>query len=392
MCKINSTRIWFKRFWAAGLALAVVCLISVPAYGVKVGDITKLKGSRHNKIVGFGLVTGLGEFGDQEYGPTVRALAKIHDQFASPVMQTDDLTKAGVALVMLEATLPVFGVREGDHVDISVTAVGSAERIVGGRLVITPLVSPFRMNDPPYGFASGVIRPVDPEVPTVGVIKGGGIMERDIVYSFIAIGRDLPFESQWVQPEQRYITLVLDDEHANPVLANTVAMTINGLFSQRSSTQTAASGFEDVEDNLAIAADPKNILVRIPPFELVNPIAFINDIQTMTVVEEDLNDSEARVVVNRLRGTIVITGNAEISPVAVSVRGLSISTVDTGGAPQGGEPFLALENRKPEETTKLSVLVDQLRQLRVPADIRIDVIEEIHKAGKLHAKLIRETE
>ena len=63
-----------------------------------------------------------------------------------------------------------------------------------------------------------------------------------------------------------------------------------------------------------------------------------------------------------------------------------------GITPVTGEPFVALENRDPEETTRLSVLVDQLRKLRVPPDMRIDVIEEIHKAGKLHAKLIRETE
>jgi len=284
MCKMNTTRIWFKRFWATGLAWAVVCSAGQPVFGVKVGDITKLQGSRHNKLVGFGLVTGLGENGDKEYGPTVRALTKVHERFASAVMPADDLTKTGVALVMLEATLPRFGIREGDEVDVSVTAVGSAEQIVGGRLLVTPLVSPFRFNDPPYGFASGMIRQVDPETPTVGVIKSGAVLERDIIYSFIALGRDLPFETQWVRPDQRYITLVLDDRHANPVLANTVAMTINGLFSQRTSAQAGASGLEDVENNLAIAVDPKNILIRIPPVELAKPMAFINDIQTNTVV------------------------------------------------------------------------------------------------------------
>ena len=51
-----------------------------------------------------------------------------------------------------------------DTVDVEVTAVGSAKSINGGRLLITPLVSPHRLDAPPFGFAEGLVRCPDTEM------------------------------------------------------------------------------------------------------------------------------------------------------------------------------------------------------------------------------------
>jgi len=378
-----------KHRLAAGMGI-VLMLLSSPALAVKVGDITRLKGSRRNTLVGFGLVTGLGKNGDQDFGPTMRALAKLHERFASPVTGMEELEEIGVAVVSLTARLPEYGVREGDTVDVEVTAVGSAKSINGGRLLITPLVSPHRLDAPPFGFAEGLVRCPDTEMLAVGVVKRGGVMEEDVLYTFLARGRELPYKLSWIRPDEQYLTLLINDSHAGAVLANTIAMTING-WTQKPGKRLKAiddplSGLED----MSMAADPRTVLVRMPRFELLNPMAFIDEILQTPVIDEGAG--EARVTINRTKGTIVISGDVEISPVAISVKGISIMPVANtvvGQTPRG--PFVPLETKK-EKSAKLADLVANLNKLQVPPEVMIDIIEEIHKAGKLHGKLIRESD
>jgi flagellar P-ring protein FlgI len=360
------------------------------AMAVKVGDITRLKGSRRNTLVGFGLVTGLGKNGDKEYGPTTRALAKLHERFASPVAGLEELEKAGVAIVSLTARLPEFGVREGDTVDVEVTAVGSAKSLQGGRLLITPMVSPHRLDAPPFGFAEGIVRCPDSQSPTVGVVKNGGVMEQDVIHSFIASGRELPYKLSWIKPTENYLTLLISDPQASAVLANTIAMTVNGMTRNPSQRSAADDDPLSIRDDLAMAVDPRTVLVRVPRFEMLNPMGFVDDLLQMPVVEE--GTGEARVTLNRTKGTIVISGDVEISPVAVSVKGISIVPSANGtAATKPAGPVVALDPTL-GKNTKLAELVDNLNKLQVSTEVLIDIIEEIHKTGNLHGKLIRETD
>ena len=61
-----------------------------------------------------------------------------------------------VALVALSATLPGTGVREGDHLDVHVSAVGPAESLDGGRLFLIPMTGPLP-GSPVYAFAEGAV-------------------------------------------------------------------------------------------------------------------------------------------------------------------------------------------------------------------------------------------
>ena len=112
--------------------------------------------------------------------------------------------------------------------------------------------------------------------------------------------------------------------------------------------------------------------------------------------------SEARVAINRRRGTIVVNGDVEISAVGIAVKGLTITTAPPAAPGAQGqavppEPiprsFIELDQKLDQTTepgTKLSNLLAALNQLRVDTDRQIDVIEELHRAGQLHAKLIPE--
>src|SRR3972149_4265920 len=109
----------------------------------RVGDVTHLQGQGRNVLVGYGLVTGLDKTGDGgKFLPTMKAVA---------------------AVVMLEAIIPDHGGREGELLDVAVTAV-AAKSLAGGRLLPTPLVYHDRNVEGLFGVASrrGVVDPLCP--------------------------------------------------------------------------------------------------------------------------------------------------------------------------------------------------------------------------------------
>ena len=105
--------------------------------------------------------------------------------------------------------------------------------------------------------------------------------------------------------------------------------------------------------------------------------------------------TEARVQVNARKGSIVMTGDVEISPVVISIKGLTISTVTPPPVGTSAHPVLGEKNAVAMDTTgtggaKLNDLLAVFDQLKVPAEDRISILEELHKTGKLHAKLVME--
>jgi len=105
--------------------------------------------------------------------------------------------------------------------------------------------------------------------------------------------------------------------------------------------------------------------------------------------------TKARVTINQKTGTIIMTGDVEISPVVISHNGLSISTVMP--PPQATLANPVVTDREAIAITtvnqpngNLQDLVAAMEQLKVPALDRIQIIEELYKTGKLHAELIEE--
>src|SRR5208282_4606510 len=149
--------------------------------------------------------------------------------------------------------------------------------------------------------------------PTVGVVKaaaGGAVMEADLPAHVIdSSGR---------------FTLILDDPSASWATASRIAKMIND-----------SEGVDG--ESLAIAIDAKNIQVTIPTNEREHPDSFIARIQQLPV---QLLSTEARVTINEKTGTIIMTGDVEISPVVISHNGLSISTVVPAPTPTARNPLV----------------------------------------------------
>lgn len=344
------------------LTVALLALATPAAFAARVGDVARLGGERTNQLVGTGLVVGLKGTGDGgDFLPAIRSLSTMLTKLGSGATPGELGDADNVAIVSVSVTVPAGGARDGDPLDVYVTSVGAAKSLKGGRLYLTPLQGPLA-DGGVLALATGAVVLEDPSTPTTGVVRRGATMEADLPSGAIEGGR---------------FTLVLDDRQAGWPMASEVAKAIN-----------------DGEDGneWAVALDAKNVLVTVPPAERARPDGFVARVLSLPV---QVGRGEARVVVNEKTGTMVITGDVEISPVVISHKGLTISTVQPAPVPTPLAPVVQTRDVVALDPTRaggarLQDLVNALDQLKVPADDRIDIVQELHKSGKLHAKLIVE--
>ena len=352
----------------AALAAVIALFVQVlPVGAVQVQDLVRIKGAEANKLVGMGIIVGLKGTGDGgKSASAMRSLASVIQQLNDPMAVAAELKDAkNVALVTISVSLPASGVREGDQVDVHVSAI-AAKSLEGGRLFLCPLIGPAK-NSPIFAFAEGAIVIEDKNLPTVGVIRKGAQLTKDI---FV----------QYMDPAGR-ITLVLNDSVATLPMANNLANLINGSLSPDG-------------PNIAKSIDQKNVVVDVPAHERRDSTPFISSV-LQTFVDPQMINTGARVVINEKTGTIVFSHDVQISPVGVTHRGLSINMVTP--EPVATEEAPLVERRHtvgidPDNRggAKLADLIKVFNQLKVDAPDRIAIIKEIHRSGKLHAQLILE--
>jgi flagellar P-ring protein FlgI len=312
-----------------------------------------------------GLVVGLTGTGDNgKYMPAMKPLAGMLEKLHNPATVKDLADSKNVAFVLLSAKLPKDGVRAGDQLDVYAMAPGGATSLKGGRLFVSPLGPPVP-NPPVLALAEGPVSIEDPSTPTSGVIKAGATMEED-------------WTSRSIDDKGRF-ELVIEDPAASWTTASNIAKLINDAENQAG-------------EILAVALDAKTVVVTIPPIELTHPDSFISRVQNLPVT---ILSTEARVQINERTGTLIVTGDVEISPVVISHKGLTITTVDPAPVPTKRFPVVTNKDLVTLDTTKaggakLQDLVASLEQLKVPAEDRITIVKELYKTGKLHAKLIVE--
>jgi len=350
--------------------LVIVALVACPASAVKVADITRISGQRTNVLTGMGLVYGLNGSGDGgDFLPAIKPLVAMLSKFDNATAVKELGNAKNVALVSITATIPADGVRSGEAVDCYVTSIGAAASLKGGRLFVVPMLGPTAQLDQetnlPFAMASGAVDLEDASTPTVGVIKGGCVMELDWL-------------NKNVDKSGRFM-LIVEGPSASWTTASTIAKIINESEGEKGET-------------LAVAVDAKSVIVTIPVFDRARPDGFISRIQRMDL---PVLSTEARVQVNARKGSIVMTGDVEISPVVISIKGLTISTVTPPPVGTSAHPILGEKNAVAMDTTgtggaKLNDLLAVFDQLKVPAEDRISILEELHKTGKLHAKLVME--
>ena len=351
----------------------------------RVGDVTRLQGQGTNVLTGYGLVTGLDGTGDGgKFLPTIKALAAALERFGAGPGELADVEGAkNVAVVMIETVIPEHGAREGDALDVHVTAV-AAKSLEGGHLLTTPLIYHDPTLEGLFAFASGRIV-LTGKTQTAGLIRGGARMERDLFINVVATGAELRsagITSPWIRSERTYITLVLDEPHAGWPMAAAIAQAVDKELSISAEVE-----------RVALALDSKSIAVLLPLHQRTDPASWIRDVQVTPVLMES---NEARVTINRKTGTIVVTGDTRISDVVVSQLGMTITVANplADGSilplPAFEEhDFVALDDPE-HRLPNVQDLLQALNRLKVPFKNRIAILEEIHRAGKLHARILYE--
>ncbi len=366
------------RCLAAPLAVAVVVLGLVPAadaQSVRIKDIADFEGVRDNMLVGYGLVVGLDGTGDRLRNTafTEQSLVSMLERMGVSTRGTSVQTR-NVAAVMVTATLPPFA-RQGGRIDVNVSAMGDAKSLLGGTLLVTPLmgadgevysVAQGQLTVGGFSFG-GAAENVTRGVPTQARIAAGGIVEREVGFELNMLDE---------------VRIAL----RNPdfTTAARVATAINGHL-----------GIAAAE-----AVDSATVNLMIPGAWRGRTAALLTDIERLMVVPDQI----ARVVIDERAGTIVMGGEVRISEVAVAHANLTVRVTEAPQVSQPG-PFaegetVVVPRTQVEvddesdarmvmlpEAVNLSDLVDGLNALGVgPRDL-ITILQAIRAAGALQANL-----
>lgn len=342
---------------------------------VMLRDLVTIEGVRSNQLVGYGLVIGLQATGDTLRNSqfTQQSLAAMLERMGVNVAGQQMQTR-NTAAVVVTATLPAFS-RQGSPLDVQVSSLGDAKSLVGGMLMVTPLIGAdgeaYAVAQGPVvvgGFqASGSGQAVKSGVQTSGRIPGGASVEREIPNAL----DDLP-------------TLRLALRSPDFTTANRIEIAINARLGARTAT----------------AADLGTVDVRVPASFQHRVTALLAQIERIEVVP----DTPARVVIDEKSGTIVVGAEVKLDPVAVAHGNLTVRVTES---PQVSQPNAFSRGRTAvvpstqidvndhadrnlqvlRRSATLKDLVDGLNALGLgPRDL-IQVLNALKAAGALHAEL-----
>lgn len=365
-----------RRTRRARIALAIflaLCAITASARATTVQDLVRIKGLERNVLTGMGIVVGLSGTGDKSKDSLVaaRPYAALLSNLGNPVLDLQELIKADAyAIVEVSMELPPTGVREGDRMDVSVSALFNAKSLAGGKLIVSPLRIP-RPDAPdlaPLAYAEGPVL-IEGTNLRNGVVRDGGQMLVDI--------RTNPVNRAGA------MTLVLKDQYAGYPVASTVAGAINEEF--------VIDGFSSI----AAVEDAKNIRILLPHADRAAPAQFIATLMTIPI-DPSLIQTEARIVINERQGIIAVSGNVEIGPVGFTHKGLTITSITPPPEPTPEQPlaestrWAAIDTTDglSRSSTRLVELLEAFKQLNVPVTDQIAIIYELRKTGALHAEIV----
>ncbi|MDP2696665.1 flagellar basal body P-ring protein FlgI [Thalassospira sp.] len=320
---------------SAVLGIVALAPLSESQAQSRIKDIADFEGVRDNMLVGYGLVVGLNgtgdDLGDAEF--TRQSMVGMLERLGINVRdQLDNIDSDNIAAVMVTATLPPFS-RQGSRLDVSVSAIGSAESLQGGTLLVTPMVG---ADGEVYSVAQGQLavggfsaagnaQTVVKGVPTSARIANGAIVEREIDFNLNSLSS---------------MSVVL----RNPdfTTARRISDAINAYLGQTASRPS----------------DPGTVRIEIPENYGQDVVALLTDIEQLRVQPDQI----ARVVIDENTGTIVMGENVRINRVAIAQGNLTIRVTETPQVSQPN-PFAQTGNTEVVDRTQIEIDEDADRQL-----------------------------
>lgn len=358
------------------LAVSVAAPLYSPVVSAeRIGDIAELKDVRINQLQGFGLVVGLPNTGDRGNFASSNLMTLIQ-KYGIKVPESINLSSKNVAVVMVNANLPAFA-KKGQEIDITISTIGNAKSLRGGTLLATPLMG---LNGEIFAVAQGQVltdgissegldgSTLDVNIASVARIPMGATVERELSYNSVF--------------SDRTFTMNLASSDFATIAA--VEKTINKAFGE----------------GVAKAIDAGSLTV-VAPRDASSRIEFITILKSLEI---DMPEQQAKVVINSRTGTVLITQNVTLAPVAISEGNVVINisedqTVSQPNAISGGDTVtttssqISIERKQGELEVvngagTLQDLVSALNTMGTSSKDLANIIQLLKQSGSLKAKVV----
>lgn len=365
------------------LRVSVISLALGVAFGAfataakaeRLKNLATFQGVRDNPLVGYGLVVGLDNTGDQTMQTpfTTQSLTNMLSQLGITLPAGKNMQLKNVAAVMVTATLPAFA-QPGSQLDVVVSSMGNAKSLRGGTLLMTPLKG---ADGQVYAIAQGNMlvggagasangSKVQVNQLAVGRIANGAIVERAVA----------PF-----QPDGGVLNLELKETDFGT--AERVVEAIN----------------RSMGGGVAAALDGRTVQVRAPAAPGAR-VGFLARIENIDVIPAK---AAAKVILNARTGSIVMNQAVTVEDCAVAHGSLSVvintQPVISQPAPFSDgrtvvAPVSQIDMRQQggslqvvQAGASLAAVVKGLNALgATPADLQT-ILEAMRAAGALRAEL-----
>lgn len=349
--------------------------LSVQVSAERLKDIAEIQGVRSNPLVGYGLVVGLEGTGEQT-AYTIQAFKTMLKRFGITLPAGIKPKLKNIAAVAIHAEMQAF-IKPGQTIDVTVSSLGDAKSLRGGALLMTPLtgidgqiyaIAQGNLVVGGFGIAGADGSSISVNIPTVGRIPGGAIIERAIDSAF-AIGD----------------SLTLNLHRPDFTTAKRVADSINNL----------------IGPGTAFPLDGASIKVSAP-LDRSQRVMYLATLENLQIIEAD---GQAKVVVNSRTGTIVIGKNVRVSEAAVAHGNLIVTIKESTGVSQP-EPFSQLGETVTTQDSTIEITQEKARMFILPEGIKLEdivksinavgtapgdlmaILEALKEVGALHAELV----
>ncbi|XBC39039.1 MAG: flagellar basal body P-ring protein FlgI [Buchnera aphidicola (Nurudea shiraii)] len=356
-------------------------LMSTNIYADKIRDLATIQGIRENQLIGYGLIAGLNGTGDDtNHSPyTVQTLKNMLNQLGIDFSIEKNMQLKNIASVIVTAKYSNF-IHVGQKIDAFVSSIGNAKSLKGGILLMTPLRS---TDNKIYAIAQGNIT-VDEKYFSKNKFKNFSIN----LYNSgkIIEGATIEKETYNNFEKNRVVTLQLNNEDF------TVVQKISDLINIK-------------YPNSAIALNSRTIQLYTPEDNAIKikMLSIIQDIDVDTPIQN------AKVIINTKTGDIVMNNEVKINSCAIAHDDISmIINHPKTKIKKFHTPFFNVEtntletkNKKNEynnynknnkiqyieKVVNLSDIVHALNSLGIRPLELIAILQAMHNAGCLRAKL-----
>jgi Flagellar basal-body P-ring protein len=359
--------------WVALLALL---LAAAPAAAQRIGSLVDVEGVRENQLVGYGIVVGLDGSGDGTQARyTSQSVRNMLEQHGVSLPTGTSVRARNTAAVMVSASFPP-GYRRGQTIDVTVSSLGDAKSLRGGTLLLTPLKG---ADGQVYALAQGnLVIPgmsaqgrsgssVTVNTPTAGRIPNGATIEQEIPSDFAT--------------------------------APTIRLNLRRPDFQTADSITRALNRELGAD-MAHSLDATAVEVQAP----ADPRKRVGFVARLGAIDIDAGEGQPKVVFNSRTGTVVISREVTVKPVAVSHGSLRVSIGEGFDVSQpngfsGGQTAVTprsdveVQSEVPRvfhwtEGASLQAIVDTINGIGASPDDLMAILQALDEAGALSGELV----